>query len=309
MRNVFVMVLGIGFLALAMSFAYPNKKKKKVASPPGMVYVPSGKLLEYENKEVKSLDVKGFFMADVEVTNLSYKEFLADLGRDGESEALEMARIQDEEWVSESEELEPLKEYYSSHVAYEDYPVVNVSRAAAELYCKWLSEKWESMEKKPKGLEMVQLEFRLPTKEEWMFAAKGGHDLAPYPWGGYYLRNAKGQFLANFRRVGENNIKFNRKTGEFEVLLDKDASRVGKAGQLNDAMYFSAPSRSYFPNDYGLYNMSGNVSEMLHDEGTKGGSWGSTGYYVQIDAEEEFPDLNGAASKYVGFRPVAVIKK
>lgn len=40
---------------------------------------------------------------------------------------------------------------------------------------------------------------------------------------------------------------------------------MGTAGRPNDNAPFPAPVRSFFPNDFGLYNMAGNVSEWTLD--------------------------------------------
>lgn len=307
MRKYTLPFIGLLCIAVLMSFTFPNKKKKKkVPAPPAMQYIPSGTLHEMTDEGKKETSIAGFFMMEIEVTNDFYKEFLADLEKQGRAEDLKVAKVQGEKWMTDHDYNEVFVETYFQHPAYADYPVVNVTKEAAEMYCKWLTKKWEAHDDKPKSLENLEIEYRLPTKAEWMYAASGGHELAPYPWGGYYLRNAKGCYLANFRPINEAKIKYNQETGEYEVLKH---SRKGSAGQLNDSAYITAPSRTYFPNDYGLYNMSGNVSEMLHDGGTKGGSWGSSGYYLQIDADDEFTNLNGEAHRCVGFRPVAVVKK
>lgn len=297
------LISSLAFLVF-VSFVSPKKhiflekKKKKNSSVfSSFVYINSG---TYKSNEEKEVSVKGFYMKEAEVTNAEYNKFLKDLKKSGEKEKLKIAQIQSSNWNDKKRNNKSFENTYHNHEAFNDYPVLNISHEAAKLYCEWLTTKWNE---KNKDAELI---FRLPSKTEWMYAASAGRDYSPFPWGGYYIRNAKGCFLANFRRVEESRVKFNRETNAYEIVESKMLSKE----RLNDNgnISITAPVKTFFPNDYGLYNMSGNVSEFLLDGSTKGGSWGSSAYYLRIQAEEEFKNLNGKASKYVGFRPMVEIK-
>jgi hypothetical protein len=64
-------------------------------------------------------------------------------------------------------------------------------------FCNWRSKLWRSERERMKSY--FESEFRLPSEQEWEWAARGGRNEAPYPWGGPYIVNKKGCYLANFK--------------------------------------------------------------------------------------------------------------
>lgn len=200
---------------------------------------------------------------------------------------------------------EPMTRNYFWHPAFDDYPVVGVAWMQANAFSAWRTKFWSDY-RTQRG-EMINDPFRLPTEQEWEYAARGGRKMAPYPWGGPYLRNTKGCLLANFK--------------------------PGRGNYPEDGGFYTVRADAYWPNDYGLYNMSGNVSEwtstafvenaysFIHDMNSdirydadesdpitmkrkviRGGSWKDIGYYLQTGARHwEYQD---SSKSYIGFRNV-----
>ncbi|MEM1124096.1 MAG: SUMF1/EgtB/PvdO family nonheme iron enzyme [Bacteroidota bacterium] len=235
------------------------------------------------------------FASKFETTNKEYQIFLNSVQSKMTEKEREQLTIKIKNWLKISSKNEPMVNLYHQHPAYADYPLVNVTHQGAKAYCEWLTNLYNDRSSK----KYKKVLFRLPTEAEWKTAAKAGRD-APFPWGGYYMRNAKGCKLANYKSIPETAIKNNPQTGKLEIIESFGDDRP--LADLNDESVFPAPVYSYFPNDFGLYNMSGNVSEMVAEPNRfKGGSWASTAYYLQIDAEEEFLD-QAEARPQVGFR-------
>ena len=201
---------------------------------------------------------------------------------------------------------DPLTEKYFWHPAYDHYPVVGVNWKQARAFCVWRTELL-NLELRSKKDAVALAEFRLPTEAEWEWAARGGYALNPYPWGGPYTRNEKGCFLANFKPLRGNYIA---------------------DGGLRTVIVAHYP-----PNDWGLYDMSGNVAEwtnsafdpssynftwdmnpnytysakeddppVMKRKVIRGGSWKDIAYYLQVTTRAyEYQDT---AKSYVGFRTI-----
>jgi len=257
---------------------FGKKKQQKVKNgqwyqpdPEGFLFIPMD----------TTKRTHAFYIKRTEVSNLEYRTFLFDLLIQNRKEEFLKAKPDQAMWVKEYPNAfnQPMQDNYFSHPAYNDYPVVAISREGAELFCKWMTEELNVMF----NLNLVN-NFRLPSSDEWEFAAKGGLVNQPYPWGGPYLRNSKGCFLANFYPIKDN--------------------------YTADGSLHTAKVDSYNPNDYGLYCMSGNVAEMVYYEdennlpGTRGGSWSSIGQELQIvEGNDRFKGRT-EPSVNVGFRPV-----
>ncbi len=195
---------------------------------------------------------------------------------------------------------EPMTMAYFSHPAYDDYPVVGINWEQASAFCQWRTDLWNSNE----DVKLFE-SFQLPTEHEWEYAARGGHQLTPYPWGGPGLRNAKGCPMANFK--------------------------PGRGNYAEDGGQYTVKVDAYDPNDYGLFNMAGNVSEwtsssfhenaysFVHDlnpdlkynaseddpealkrKVIRGGSWKDIGYFLRSGVRDwEYQD---SARSFIGFR-------
>ncbi len=200
---------------------------------------------------------------------------------------------------------EPMARKYFWHVAFDNYPVVGVNWKQATAFCIWRTDLLNNFLINHGQFPMEN--YRLPTEAEWEYAARGGLALSMYPWGGPYTRNNSGCFIANFKPL----------RGRY---ADDGAARTIEVA-------------TYAPNEYGLYDMAGNVAEwtsnafdesaysythdlnpdysynaladdppVLKRKVVRGGSWKDVGYYLQVATRTyEYQDTSKC---YIGFRCV-----
>ena len=219
------------------------------------------------------------FVSKYETTNADYRFYLSELKSKKSNETYQAAMYDSSVWDNGTAYMEPMTQLYFSHPAYDNYPIVGVSKDKAQAYCKWLTEYHNTHPKK----KYEKVLFRLPTQKEWTVAAKGNVVNAPYPWNGQETRNAKGCHLANFKPASQ------EKENYFDFIAD--------------GSFLTAPVNSYFPNDYECFNISGNVAEMVSDvdHSAFGGSWNTTEDYLVVAPEPKATPYEDQ-SWDVGFR-------
>jgi len=199
---------------------------------------------------------------------------------------------------------EPMVAYFS-HPSFRNYPVVGVTWRQARAFTVWRTR--YNLAYTDKRHLAPRADYELPTEGEFEYAARGGRIGTDYPWGGPYIKNAKGCLLANFK--------------------------PGRGNYADDGGTYTVNVKSYFPNDYGLYNMAGNVAEwtssaynpsassyvndlaptfnyeakktdneVMKRKVVRGGSWKDVGWFLQNSHRTyEYQDT---AKSYIGFRCV-----
>jgi len=257
----------------------------------------------HDNME-RTVTIASFYMDEAEVANIHWLEYLHFIRKDSSEEKYKAALPDTTVWARDLSFNDPYVTYYLRYPGFRFFPVVGVNWLQADSYCAWRTAKVNENlakgnggkksggglfgKKKKKGDTGTSAEggatvasagalsdgkggpsiengnsvpnYRLPTEAEWEYAAQalvGTQEVGNenqeekriYPWDGRSTRNpygkTQGQFLANFKRG----------RGDY----------AGIAGSLNDGAMITEYVYAYPPNDYGLYNMAGNVNEWVQD--------------------------------------------
>jgi formylglycine-generating enzyme len=262
------------------TIAVPARSSDSAEPPEGMVWIPGGRFWMGTNhmedaQPVHPVEVKGFWMDRTDVTNQEFAKFVKATGyvtiAERPLDPQEFPRLAPDELSPGSVVFTPPPGPVSL-----EHPLAWWSFVRG---ANWRQP--DGPESNLRGKEtypVVQIAWpdavayakwadkRLPTEAEWEFAARGGRDRQDYPWGNELTPN--GKWMANTFQ------------GTFPY---QNTAQDGHAGV--------APVASYPANDYGLFDMSGNVWQWVRD-------WYRPDYYAQLPTKDVTVDPQGPPDSY-----------
>lgn len=180
-----------------------GKDNKKMVLIPAGEYVMGCDTGYPEESPPHKVKVASFYMDETPVTNAEYRIFCDATNRG----------------YPVSPNWPDMPDYF---INYPDHPVVNIGWGEAMAYAKWAEK-------------------RLPTEEEWEWAACGGLSNPLYPWGNAPADGTKANYC------------------------DKNSEYPWFDPACDDGWKYTSPVGVYPPNGYGLYDMAGNVYEWVED--------------------------------------------
>lgn len=257
-----VIILAFGCTSHKYTYDIIRKTPKLKLVPPGTVWLRDN-----------------LFIDETEVTNFSWLEYTQWV-KGNDLEKHEATLLDTICWIRADigfNQANPLIKLYFRSRAYRNYPVVGISYEQAIEYCNWrtdmvnafiyirdnkIQHRADSMKiyirKAPK-----KVKFRLPTKEEWEYAAAAGLNYNLYPLG-YESITDKRHYPANNTLECYTLFK--------KVFIDRDTLVCVDPTE---------PVYSGKPNRYGLYQILGNVSELIADSMVKGLNYSKPIYSIE----------------------------
>lgn len=260
----------ICFCFLLLGFSNTENIKKKEKTPSGTVRLNDS-----------------LFIDKTEVGNMHWMEFMYWLEmvskdsigyQSNELDTLVWNNILDGEYSR-------FTEYYHRHPSYNNFPVVGLSYEQATWFCEWRSKMVnERYEKEPSANPFPgkKYSYRLPTINEWEIAAANKLNVLEYPFGAINTKiGGKGKYVPAFNCVYDS--AYRKKHREYDLTL---------------------PLTAYLKNNYGCYNMIGNVSEMVSTKGiAKGGNFLLPLDSCKINMEQHYTKPEA----WLGFRCICEI--
>lgn len=254
--------------AIGLSFiTHKVMKGEKLTTPPGTVLLKPG-----------------LYIDAYEISVGNWKDFTEGwlIGRENDT-ATYAAMLPDSlVWVSYRQRGEEFIQTYYRSNSYNNYPMVGISYEQAQAFCAWRTDRVNELLARMPHPPFRSVTYRLPSEAEWELAANGKLDSLKFPYGypGIYSLY-KGDSVKNF------NCRY----------PDDDSLRVGQ----RDIM----PVSFSIPKQYGIYNMIGNVGEMIAEKGVaKGGHYDLPIAYCTVKERMAYKSPN----RWLGFRCVCEVE-
>ena len=213
------------------------------------------------------------FFDETEINNISWQEYIYWNEKEfGKSSDQYLATLPDSNvWPNTS------NSFYLNHPQYRNYPVVGISWQQAKEFCAWRSERvMEQIEinkkSNPNKTYPTKIEYRLPSANEWEQVAQIGYS------------------EKTIKTIAKKHS--NCATGNF------------KNETTSEITHSTSPVYQYWPNAYGVYNLKGNVAEMIDVKGiAKGGSW--TQLEKDVNLQENYK--YNKPENWIGFRCICEV--
>lgn len=241
------------FLLLLLVACSQTKSNKEIIGKDGLTYryINAGEFMmgcvlgdtlcdSIEKQQHKVVIENGFYISTTEVTVAAFENFIKATGYVPESITQNKGRVytNDSNWHWQ-DGINWNHSYNKNNKDPNNYPVTQISFNDAIAYCKWAGG-------------------RLPTEEEWEYAARGGLTNQLFPWGNDWPPVKNGKPLAN--------------TADKNTLAVYFTMKGIK--NYDDGFITIAPVASFPPNNFGLYDMAGNAWE-----------WTATRFYKSYESK------------------------
>ncbi len=296
-------------LLMLLAFSLIILQSRAQKSEPDLAFPPNNKWL-YKNISID----------ETEILNIHWLEYLYYLKKDSSATNFKAALPDTSVWFTVKDSIRSI--HYLRNPGYRYFPVVGMNHSQAIDYCKWRtaivnhSMQNDSAYRKRNSKAMsgsYKVFYWLPSEQEWMLAASGNTDINQYQFGykvfkgpsslkgnkrGYYKKVLVPPAYKTFKRDLKD---FNKTREEYAFNVIKRFKSYFQYGDYAPAYAYDKRTK---PNSIGLYQMIGNVAEMVSEEGiSKGGSW----FHYPDESEIKNRIFYTRPEPWLGFRCVCEV--